>query len=124
MQAPPKVLTPLGIIFLFVTLAEGVLGIGISRTDSWIQGMLAIFACVFPAAVATAFFYILYHRPENFYAPRDFIGDASYLESMKASRALRIQRFSAAAVELQSKLEEEVRSTALRPELGDPSKRE
>src|ERR1700690_213720 len=124
MQTPPKVLTPLGIIFLFVALAETVLGVGITQTNSFIQGCLAIFACVFPTGVAAAFFYILYHRPENFYAPKDFGGDASYLQSMNAARASRIRRFSQAATTLQNKIEEEVRTITLRADLGDPLKRQ
>ncbi len=123
MQSPPKILTPLGIIFLFVTLSEAILGVGISQTNSWIQVVLAVFACIFPSGVAAAFFYILYHRPENFYAPKDFAGDASYLESMKEARAIRIQRYSEAALNIQHTVEEGVRSATMRPELSDPTQR-
>lgn len=123
MQTPPKLLTPLGIIFIFVALSEAVLGIGISQTNSWIQIILAAFACIFPTGVATAFFYILFHRPENFYAPKDFAGDASYLESMKEVRSIRLQRYSEAAISIQNTVEESVRSATMRPELSDPTKR-
>lgn len=124
MQKPPKVLTPLGIIFLFVALAETVLGIAITQTTSWIQRLLAVFACLFPTGVASAFFYILYHRPENFYAPKDFSGDESYLETMREVRAIRLKRYSDATIGIQNLVEERVRSVAMRPELSDPGKRE
>ncbi|PUA26691.1 MAG: hypothetical protein B0W54_23425 [Cellvibrio sp. 79] len=124
MQTPPQLLTPLGIIFLFVALSEIVLGISISQTQSWLQIVLAVFSCVFPSGVAIAFFYILYHRPENFYAPKDFAGDASYLQNMKEARAIRLQRYSEATVNLQHTVEEGIKAATMRPELRDPTKRD
>ena len=68
----PSKLSPLWIISIFVTFTETVLGYAVTKTDSWIQGALAIFVMLFAIGIASAFFYILWHKPFHFYSPADF----------------------------------------------------
>ncbi len=68
----PSKLSPLWIISIFVTFTEAVLGYAVTKTDSWIQGALAVFVMLFAIGIASAFFYILWHKPYHFYSPSDF----------------------------------------------------
>jgi len=82
----PRVLNPLWIIALFLGLSETTVGIAAAQSDGWVQGLLAVFAVVFPLLVSATFFAILWQRPEVLYAPGDFpqhvpIGD--YVDGMR-----------------------------------------
>lgn len=68
----PRVMNPLWIISLFLGLAQATVGIAATQANGWVQGLLAVFAVVFPSAVATTFFMILWKRPYLLYAPRDY----------------------------------------------------
>jgi hypothetical protein len=57
--------------------------------------------------------------PENFYAPKDFGNDRSYLESMRGARKARIERFTLATSDLIKRTEEQIENMALRNSGGD-----
>src|SRR4051794_37702549 len=73
-RATPRVMNPLWIISLFLGLAEVVAGIVATQVTGWVQGLLALFVVLFPTGVAAAFFLVVWHRPLNLYAPKDFSG--------------------------------------------------
>lgn len=88
-SAQRKILTPLGIIGSFLSLTEIVAGIAATKTTGAIQTMLVIFVCIFPMAVAGAFFIILWSRPHVFYPPAEFGSQQdvrAYVEAMQAKR--------------------------------------
>ncbi|MFI6488512.1 hypothetical protein [Streptomyces sp. NPDC050564] len=83
---PPRVLNPLWIIALFLGLSETTVGIAAAQSSGWVQGLLALFAVVFPVLVSTVFFLILWQRPEVLYAPGDFpehVSIGTYVDGMR-----------------------------------------
>lgn len=86
-QATPKVLTPLWIIALFLSLAETILGIAVTQTSGGIQVSLTVFVLSFPVLVAIGFFAILWNRPYVFYSPSEFgaLDVLRYVEAMQRS---------------------------------------
>jgi hypothetical protein len=79
---PPKVINPLWIIFLFFSFTEVALGFVVFKTTGGIQLALTCFVISFPLLVAAAFFALLWNRPGNLYAPKDFVNDESFLKSI------------------------------------------
>lgn len=67
-----KRFTPLGIISLFLGLAETVLVIAVTKVDGNLQMVLTIFVILFPALVAISFFVVLWNRPWVFYSPSEY----------------------------------------------------
>ncbi|MFE1953254.1 hypothetical protein ACFW9D_22625 [Streptomyces sp. NPDC059524] len=87
---PPQVLNPLWIIALFLGLSETTVGIAAAQSNGWVQGLLAVFAVAFPVLVSTAFFVILWVRPEVLYAPGDFpehVPIGAYVDGMRRRSA-------------------------------------
>ncbi|WP_143264109.1 hypothetical protein [Amycolatopsis kentuckyensis] len=80
----PKVAGPLWVISLFLGLSEIAVTVATTQASGWIQAMLAIFSVVFPAAVATVFFLILWHDNKVLYAPREFGANTSVAEYAEA----------------------------------------
>lgn len=84
-----RLVTPLVVISLFVTLTEVAMSIAATKTTGFIQGMFATFAVVFAIAVASAFFYTLWRRPWVLYHPGEYgqqdVG--RYVEAMQHRRA-------------------------------------
>lgn len=68
----PRVLNPLWIISLFLGVSETTVGIAATQINGWIQGLLAVYATLFPLLVSGAFFAIVWKKPEVLYAPGDF----------------------------------------------------
>jgi hypothetical protein len=102
---PPRVITPMWIIFLFFAFTEVVLGLAVFKTTGGIQVALTIFVMGFPLLVAAAFFYLLIYRPENIFSPGEFRSDAGYIESRTiayGSRSLSTQE------DLNTKIEQEI----------------
>jgi len=102
---PPRVITPLWIIFLFFAFTEVVLGLAVFKTTGGIQVALTIFVMGFPLLVAAAFFYLLIYRPENIFSPGEFRSDAGYIESRTiaySNRPLSTQE------DLNTKIEQEI----------------
>jgi hypothetical protein len=64
--------TPLGLMTLFVTLAETVLGAVATQTTGTVQMLLAIFVVTFPVFIAAGFFTILWNRPHHLYHPSEY----------------------------------------------------
>lgn len=82
----PRVLNPLWIIALFLGLSETTVGVAAAQSDGWVQGLLAVFAVVFPLLVSATFFAILWQRPEVLYAPGDFpqhVPVSTYVDGMR-----------------------------------------
>ena len=68
----PAKMTPLWVISLFLSLTEVIAGIAATQTTGNLQTALVCFVIIFPFLVAGMFFYMLYHRPENLYAPSEY----------------------------------------------------
>jgi hypothetical protein len=86
---PPKVINPLWIISFFFSFTEIALGYVVFKTTGGIQVSLTCFVIGFPILVATAFFALLWFRPEHLYAPKDFGSDESFLRSIADARKSR-----------------------------------
>lgn len=65
-------MTPLWLIAGFLSLTEIIAGIAATQTTGGAQISLVFFVCSFPILVASAFFYILWHKPYVLYPPGDF----------------------------------------------------
>jgi hypothetical protein len=100
----PRNLNPIWVISLFLTLSEVTIGAVATQLSGWIQGLLAIFAVTFPAGVAAAFFFVVWHRPYVLYAPRDYTKNASLPSFVEAMTIAQRNRNRA--------IEEAVRATA------------
>jgi hypothetical protein len=81
-----KVITPLSIISLFFSFTEIMVSYTVISTYGPIQIYLTFFIIFFPLFVATCFFTILWNKPSNFYAPKDFQDDSSYLRVLETQR--------------------------------------
>jgi hypothetical protein len=81
-----RLLTPLWVVSLFVSLTETVLGIGVIQTIGGIQIALTVFVMVFPLLIAGAFFGILWHKPYVFYSPSEYAQQdvRKYVEAMQS----------------------------------------
>lgn len=77
-------LNPLWIVSLFLGVAEATMGIAATQVDGWVQGLFAVFSVLFPVAVATAFFAVLWNRPYVLYAPADYAGHTGVKEFVDA----------------------------------------
>ncbi len=88
-----KRFTPLGIIALFVSLAELIAGIIATQTHDTVQLVLTCFVVFFPIFVSSLFFLVLWHRPENFYHPEEFVEGADVRTFTEAMRR-RFKRIS------------------------------
>jgi len=71
-QSTPKVINPLWIISLFLGLSETTTGIAAIQASGWVQGLFAVAAVAFPLIVSSAFFVIIWKKPEVLYAPGDY----------------------------------------------------
>lgn len=92
---PPRVLSPLWVISLFLGLSEAAVTIAVTQAHGWIQSLLSIFAVAFPTVVAAAFFLILWYDNKILYAPGEFAAGTTvteYAEAMTrhAPRGLRV----------------------------------
>jgi hypothetical protein len=67
----PMAKTPLSIIALFVSLIELFLAYPVTQLDGVERLIVVIFMTVFPFFVASAFFFILWHKPIHLYSPQD-----------------------------------------------------
>lgn len=81
---PPRVLSPLWVISLFLGLSEGAVTIAVTQAQGWIQSLLSIFAVIFPTFVAAVFFLILWKKNAVLYAPGEFAGGATVTEYAEA----------------------------------------
>ena len=79
-----RVLNPLWIISLFLGVSEVTVGIAATQADGWVQAMLATFSVLFPLLVSAAFFYTLWRRPAILYAPRDYGGETTVADYVRA----------------------------------------
>src|SRR5215211_4279556 len=102
---PPRVITPLWIIFLFVSFTEIVLGFAVLKTTGGIQVALTCFVIGFPLLVAGAFFYLLIFRPENIFSPGEFRSDEGYTE---ARRIVYSSRSAATQGDPDTKIEQKI----------------
>lgn len=67
-----RVLTPLWIIALFISLTETVLGVGVIQTSGGVQIALTVFVLSFPLLIAGTFFFTLWKKPWVLYAPMEY----------------------------------------------------
>jgi ABC-type multidrug transport system fused ATPase/permease subunit len=89
---PPKVINPLWMISLFFSFTEVELGYVVFKTTGSVQVALTAFVIGFPVLIAAAFFALLWFRPENFYAPKDFGSDEAYLRNFADADARRAKK--------------------------------
>jgi len=79
-----KVITPLWIVALFVSLTEVVLGVAMTQTQGGIQIALTVFVLAFPILIAGMFFTILWYKPYVFYPPKEFGNQTNVLDYVRA----------------------------------------
>lgn len=94
----PKVLNPLWIISLFLTVSEVAVGAAATQTQGWLQALLVIYSAVFPTGVAATFFAILIMKPYVLYAPKDYSSNPSvndFVEALNSSRSRGIENMEA-----------------------------
>lgn len=72
-----KGLTPLGLVAIFASLSEGILGLATTRTDGFVQVSLTIFVIVYALLIPSVFFIILWKKPGVFYPPKEFGSEKS-----------------------------------------------
>jgi hypothetical protein len=81
----PRTMNPLWIISSFLGISEVMIGVSTTQATGWIQDMLAIFSIVFPIAVATVFFIMLWKKPYVLYSPKDYTSEtnvSAFVEAM------------------------------------------
>ena len=79
-----KIITPLWIVALFVSLTEVVLGVAVTQTQGGIQIALTVFVLAFPILIAGMFFLILWYKPYVFYPPTEFGNQTNVLDYVRA----------------------------------------
>src|SRR3954467_15266180 len=79
-----KIITPLWIVALFVSLTEVVLGVAVTQTQGGIQIALTVFVLAFPMLIAGMFFTTLWFKPYVFYPPTEFGNQTSVLDYVRA----------------------------------------
>jgi len=72
MNDKKPVATPLGVICLFASLTEVFLTVAVTQVTGCTQIALVCFGILFPIAIATAFFVVLWLKPQVFYPPKEF----------------------------------------------------
>jgi hypothetical protein len=78
--------TPLGLMTLFVSLTEGVLGAVATQTTGTVQMLLTLFVIIYPVLIAGAFFVILWDRPHHLYHPSEYGGGTTAETFERATR--------------------------------------
>lgn len=78
--------TPLGLMTLFVSLTEAVLGTVTTLTTGTVQMVLTLFVVVYPVLIAGAFFVVLWNRPHHLYHPSEFGGGTTAEAFERATR--------------------------------------
>ncbi|HJR06019.1 MAG TPA: hypothetical protein VJ842_01885 [Pyrinomonadaceae bacterium] len=106
--AEKKVITPLWIVALFVSLTEIVLGVAVTQTQGGIQIALTVFVLAFPVLIAGMFFTILWHKPYVFYPPTEFGEKTNVRDFVDA-----MQRKPALDKEMYQNIHEAVRTTLM-----------
>jgi hypothetical protein len=94
----PKVLNPLWIISLFLTLSEVAVGAAATQTQGWLQALLVVYSVIFPTGVAATFFGILIKKPFVLYAPKDYSSNPSvndFVSALNSSRSRGIENMEA-----------------------------
>lgn len=94
----PKVLNPLWIISLFLTLSELAVVAAAMQTRGWLQDLLIIYSVIFPTGVATMFFAILIKKPFVLYAPKDYSSNPTvndFVSALNTSRSRGIENMEA-----------------------------
>jgi hypothetical protein len=79
-------MSPLGMIALFLSLTQIVLGVAATQLSGVMQVALVIFVMAFPTLIAIAFFVILWCKPYVLYPPTEFRGGAdvgSFVDAMQ-----------------------------------------
>src|SRR5512146_472431 len=71
-KARERSMTPLWVIASFVSLTEVVTGIAVTQAQDATQVALVVFVVAFPVLVASAFFFVLWHRPYVLYPPTEY----------------------------------------------------
>jgi hypothetical protein len=79
-----KMLTPLWVISLFISLAEVITTIAATQTSGVIQIALTVFAIFFPILIAIGFFLLLWKKPHHLYAPAEYSGQVGVREYIEA----------------------------------------
>jgi tetratricopeptide (TPR) repeat protein len=74
---------PMTIISLFVGLVEVTLGLSLAALPDGLKSVIVWFLVLFPTLNAIAFFIVLIRYPQNFYGPRDYQSDQSFLSSLQ-----------------------------------------
>jgi hypothetical protein len=85
-------LSPLGLISLFLSFTEVVVGVAVTQTEGWVQVWLTAFVIAFPVGICAAFFAVLWKKPYVLYPPADFganVDVATYVQHIGGGPAPR-----------------------------------
>jgi hypothetical protein len=85
-QPSPRVVTPLWIVALFISLTQMVLAYAATQTTGGVQIALTVFVLIFPCLIAASFFTILWSRPYNLYPPSEYGKSTDVLSYVQALR--------------------------------------
>ena len=85
-RAPRHVRNPLTLIGIFAGLAEVAAMAVLPALEGFVQKVFVWYVMFFPILLVGAFYYILYRRPQVFYAPRDWREERHYMESLESFR--------------------------------------
>jgi hypothetical protein len=80
-----RMLTPLWVVSLFISLTEAVLGIAAAQTTGGVQIALTAFVIAFPILISIGFFLLLWYRPHHLYAPAEYghqVNVSDYVQAM------------------------------------------
>lgn len=108
-----RVLTPLWIIALFISLTETVLGVGVIQTSGGIQIALTVFVLSFPLLIAGTFFFTLWKKPWVLYAPTEYgagTGVKDFVREMSGKTPLD-------ELQIYSQIQQSIQDTLASPEV-------
>lgn len=72
---------PLTLMAVFAGLAEVAATVALPRLHGHVQTIFALFTVGFPLSIVLPFFFFLWYRPQNLYAPGDYRQDPAHLTS-------------------------------------------
>jgi hypothetical protein len=108
-----RMLTPLWVISLFISLAETVTGVAATQTSGGIQVALTVFVILFPILIAVGFFLLLWQKPHHLYAPAEYgkqVGVSEYIDAITRNQ-------SANKDKLYETIQDSVQSNLTSPEM-------
>lgn len=102
----PRVNNPLTVIAIFAGLSEVAMTVSLGLLEGNAQFVFMVFAALFPIAIASGFFFILYDSPELLYAPSDYKDENHHRESLRYRQEIRSERIRSKLAEANQLVED------------------